>query len=147
MKKEEENYNNYKVSAPEGFKGNGYSNVGRNYSPAWGGQFKDGGPIKPSQKNYKTQGQYKAALREYELNLRKYELNNNPEKLKGESDKDYENRTKYFKYKVRQQQDKDPITREYLKIKDVKCFNLTFDNVQMGKTIHNCEKIIWFKYA
>jgi hypothetical protein len=114
----QENYNDYKVSAPKDFKGNGYSNVGRNYSPAWGGQFQNGGPVKPSQKNYKTQGQYKAALREYELNLRKYELNNNPEKLKGESDKDYENRTKYFKYKVRQQQDKDPITREYLKIKD-----------------------------
>ncbi len=113
-----DNYNDSKASAPEGMVGDGYSNVGRNYSPAWGGQFQNGGPVKPSQKNYKTQGQYKAALREYELNLRKYELNNNPEKLKGESDKDYENRTKYFKYKVRQQQDKDPVTREYLKIKD-----------------------------
>ena len=39
------NYNEYSVSAPEGFEGDGYSNVGRNYSPAWGGQFKDGGPI------------------------------------------------------------------------------------------------------
>ena len=113
-----DNYNDSQASAPEGMVGDGFSNVGRNYSPAWGGQFQNGGPVKPSQKNYKTQGQYKAALREYELNLRKYELNNNPEKLKGESNKDYENRTKYFKYKVRQQQDKDPVTREYLKIKD-----------------------------
>jgi len=41
----QENYNDYSVSAPEGFQGDGYSNVGRNYSPAWGGQFKEGGPI------------------------------------------------------------------------------------------------------
>jgi hypothetical protein len=39
------NYNDSSVSAPEGFEGDGYSNVGRDYSPAWGGQFKDGGPI------------------------------------------------------------------------------------------------------
>ena len=42
----QENYNDYSVSAPEGFVGDGYSNVGRNYSPAWGGQFEDGGPVK-----------------------------------------------------------------------------------------------------
>ena len=39
------NYNNYSVSAPEGFEGDGYSNVGRNYSPAWGGQFQKGGVV------------------------------------------------------------------------------------------------------
>jgi hypothetical protein len=39
------NYNDYSVSAPEGFEGDGYSNVGRDYSPAWGGQFKDGGKV------------------------------------------------------------------------------------------------------
>ena len=39
------NYNNYSVSAPEGFQGDGYSNVGRNYSPAWGGQFAMGGSL------------------------------------------------------------------------------------------------------
>jgi len=39
------NYNDYSVSAPEGFQGDGYSNVGRNYSPAWGGQFKEGGEL------------------------------------------------------------------------------------------------------
>ncbi len=43
---EEENYNDYEVSAPEGFEGDGYSNVGRNYSPAWGGQFQKGGKLK-----------------------------------------------------------------------------------------------------
>jgi hypothetical protein len=40
------NYNDYSVSAGPGFEGDGYSNVGRDYSPAWGGQFKDGGPVK-----------------------------------------------------------------------------------------------------
>jgi hypothetical protein len=39
------NYNDSSVSAPEGFEGDGYSNVGRNYSPAWGGQFKEGGKV------------------------------------------------------------------------------------------------------
>ena len=39
------NYNDYSVSAPEGFVGEGYSNRGRNYSPAWGGQFADGGEL------------------------------------------------------------------------------------------------------
>ena len=40
-----DNYNDSKVSAPEGFQGDGYSNVGRNYSPAWGGQFQMGGVL------------------------------------------------------------------------------------------------------
>ncbi len=39
------NANNYTVSAPEGYEGSGYSNVGRNYSPAWGGQFQMGGSL------------------------------------------------------------------------------------------------------
>jgi hypothetical protein len=39
------NYNDYSVSASEGFQGDGYSNVGRNYSPAWGGQFAMGGSM------------------------------------------------------------------------------------------------------
>ena len=39
----QENYNDYSVSAGPGFEGDGYSNVGRNYSPAWGGQFQMGG--------------------------------------------------------------------------------------------------------
>jgi hypothetical protein len=41
----QKNYNDYSVSAPEGFVGDGYSNVGRNYSPAWGGQFAMGGSM------------------------------------------------------------------------------------------------------
>ena len=39
------NYNDYEVSAPEGMIGDGYSNVGRNSSPAWGGQFAMGGTM------------------------------------------------------------------------------------------------------
>jgi hypothetical protein len=39
----QENYNDYSVSASPDFQGDGYSNRGRNYSPAWGGQFANGG--------------------------------------------------------------------------------------------------------
>jgi hypothetical protein len=48
----QENYNDYSVSAPEGFQGDGYSNVGRDYSPAWGGQFEDGGKVITSRKDF-----------------------------------------------------------------------------------------------
>ncbi len=44
-----DNYNDSKASAPEGMVGDGFSNVGRNYSPAWGGQFEDGGEIPMAQ--------------------------------------------------------------------------------------------------
>ena len=39
------NYNDASVSMSDDFIGDGYSNVGRNYSPAWGGQFAMGGSI------------------------------------------------------------------------------------------------------
>lgn len=39
------NYNDSNASAGPGFQGDGYSNVGRNYSPAWGGQFQMGGSM------------------------------------------------------------------------------------------------------
>jgi len=45
MQEHQENYNDYSVSAPEGMQGDGYSNVGRDYSPAWGGQFQMGGSL------------------------------------------------------------------------------------------------------
>lgn len=41
------NANEGRSSAPENWVGEGYSNVGRNYSPAWGGQFEDGGSVYP----------------------------------------------------------------------------------------------------
>jgi hypothetical protein len=45
MQEHQENYNDSQASAPEGMVGDGFSNVGRNYSPAWGGQFQTGGSI------------------------------------------------------------------------------------------------------
>jgi hypothetical protein len=60
MQEYQENYNDYKVSAPEGFKGTGYSNVGRNYSPAWGGQFQMGGNVYPV--NYVPQAAMGASM-------------------------------------------------------------------------------------
>jgi hypothetical protein len=39
------NYNDASVSMSKDFVGDGYSNVGRNYSPAWGGQFAMGGSL------------------------------------------------------------------------------------------------------
>ncbi len=42
-----DNYNDSQASAPEGMEGDGFSNVGRNYSPAWGGSFQMGGSVYP----------------------------------------------------------------------------------------------------
>jgi hypothetical protein len=42
-----DNANDSNVSLPEGFVGIGYNTKGRNYSPAWGGQFQDGGELIP----------------------------------------------------------------------------------------------------
>jgi hypothetical protein len=47
-----DNANDSNVSLPEGFVGLGYNTKGRNYSPAWEGQFQDGGkliPVSPMQ--------------------------------------------------------------------------------------------------
>lgn len=47
-----DNANDSNISLPEGFVGLGYNTKGRNYSPAWGGQFQDGGeliPVSPAQ--------------------------------------------------------------------------------------------------
>lgn len=41
-----ENPNDTKLSFPKGFVGDGYSNKGRNFSPAWGGPYQKGGKIK-----------------------------------------------------------------------------------------------------
>ena len=42
---QEENYNDSKISIPPGFVGQGYDISGRNYSPAWKGQFQMGGVL------------------------------------------------------------------------------------------------------
>jgi hypothetical protein len=47
MQEHQENYNNSEVSLPEGFVGMGNNTKGRNYSPAWGGQFQMGGEVYP----------------------------------------------------------------------------------------------------
>ena len=47
-----DNANESSVSLPEGFVGLAYDTKGRNYSPAWGGQFQGGGeliPVSPTQ--------------------------------------------------------------------------------------------------
>ena len=46
----QQNYNDVSVSLPEGFVGMGYNTKGRNYSPAWGGQFEEGGFLPQAQK-------------------------------------------------------------------------------------------------
>jgi hypothetical protein len=66
------NYNDYSVSAGPGFQGDGYSNVGRNYSPAWGGQFKEGGKVKPITVTDKNDPRLKA----YQDSLSLYNLSN-----------------------------------------------------------------------
>ena len=45
-----ENANEGRSSASKEWIGEGYSNVGRSYSPAWGGQFEEGGEISKAQK-------------------------------------------------------------------------------------------------
>jgi hypothetical protein len=51
---EEANANEGSSSAPKEWRGEGYSNVGRNYSPAWGGQFAIGGKVSKAQKGKKV---------------------------------------------------------------------------------------------
>jgi hypothetical protein len=46
MQEHQENYNNSEVSLPKGFVGMGNNTKGRDYSPAWGGQFQNGGKTK-----------------------------------------------------------------------------------------------------
>lgn len=64
-----DNYNDSKASAPEGMVGDGFSNVGRNYSPAWGGQFKEGGKVDPPRRKViaESTGVYKKPFNEKEL--------------------------------------------------------------------------------
>jgi hypothetical protein len=51
-----DNYNDSETSVPEGYVGEGYSTKGRNYSPAWGGQFQMGGSVYPV--NYVPKAQW-----------------------------------------------------------------------------------------
>ena len=60
MQEHQENYNDSEVSLPEGFVGEGYNTKGRNYSPAWGGQFQMGGSVYPV--NYVPEAQMGASI-------------------------------------------------------------------------------------
>jgi hypothetical protein len=58
MQEYQENYNDSKATASSDMVGDGFSNVGRNYSPAWGGQFEEGGEIPNAQKGKKVKPVY-----------------------------------------------------------------------------------------
>jgi len=60
MQEHQENYNDSEVSLPEGFVGMGNNTKGRNYSPAWGGQFQMGGEVYPV--NYVPEAQMGASI-------------------------------------------------------------------------------------
>ena len=53
---QEDNYNDSKVSLPKGFVGQGYDISGRNYSPAWKGQFQSGGNVESKWEYSNTNG-------------------------------------------------------------------------------------------
>jgi hypothetical protein len=86
MQEHQENYNDNSVSLPEGYVGEGYDTSGRNYSPAWGGQFEDGGLIPIAQNGRATRADSLAvfnnavALNKHYDNLRKKGFYKNPEK-------------------------------------------------------------------
>jgi hypothetical protein len=77
----QENYNDASVSMSDDFVGDGYSNVGRNYSPAWGGQFQDGGQLPQFQPGGKVKpiivnDKNDARLRAYQDSLSLYNTKN-----------------------------------------------------------------------
>ena len=65
-----DNYNDSEVSLPEGYVGEGYDTSGRDYSPAWGGQFQDGGAIYVSSENDPRYKSYADSLYNYNLGNR-----------------------------------------------------------------------------
>lgn len=72
----QENYNDSQASAPEGMVGDGFSNVGRNYSPAWGGQFEDGGEIPIAQGGRATSADSLAVYNDVMRTKKYYETHN-----------------------------------------------------------------------
>lgn len=81
---EEANANEGHSSASDNWRGEGYSNVGRNSSPAWGGQFQNGGKA-PKYVESKNDPRYKA----YQDSLTLY--NNYNDLKKSLSSQEYEN--------------------------------------------------------
>jgi hypothetical protein len=92
MQEYQENYNDSKATASPDMRGDGFSNVGRNYSPAWGGQFEDGGEIPNAQKGKKVKPLYVESKNDprykaYQDSLRLYkegekDINKYKEKIK-----------------------------------------------------------------
>jgi len=76
MQEHQENYNDSQASAPEGMVGDGFSNVGRNYSPAWGGQFKEGGLIPIAQNGKATSADSLAVYNDVMRTKNYYETHN-----------------------------------------------------------------------
>lgn len=66
-----DNYNDSEVHVPKGFHGDGYTSIGNNFNPAWGGQFQNGGyaklhpPIYLTDKNDDRIGYYNKAGNQY----------------------------------------------------------------------------------
>jgi hypothetical protein len=73
---EEANANDGYSSAPDNWRGDGYSNVGRNYSPAWGGQFEDGGEIPIAQGGRATSADSLAVYNDVMRTKKYYETHN-----------------------------------------------------------------------
>jgi hypothetical protein len=126
-----DNYNDYEVSAPEGFQGDGYSNVGRNSSPAWGGQFQEGGEIpiaqggtkKPIYVKSKNDPRYKA----YQDSLRLYKAyqfqKNNPITSNKQKDLGITNLSSY-----------KPLKMDYEKIEKLLAKEKVLYNKQLNET-------------
>jgi hypothetical protein len=58
------NYNDSHVFIPPNYEGIGYNTKGRNYSPAWNGQFEEGGKLPSQQERLKRQAFAESAWRE-----------------------------------------------------------------------------------
>ena len=84
----QDNYNDSKATASPDMVGDGYSNVGRNFSPAWGGQFQEGGEIPMAQKGKKVKPIYVESkndprYRAYQDSTALYNFHKNPLNLPG----------------------------------------------------------------
>lgn len=70
-----DNYNESNITLPEGYTGIGYSNKGRTTSPAWNGQWKNGGKLKYGKKTIAS------ALNGKELQFYQQGLDFNPKTI------------------------------------------------------------------
>jgi hypothetical protein len=109
-----DNYNDSQASAPEGMEGDGFSNVGRNYSPAWGGQFQNGGktPLYVESKNDPRYKAYQDSLTLYNnYNDLKKSLSSQEYENLGSKGQSFENALKFAKLK-RGNKDRAEIKKE-----------------------------------